>query len=253
MTLVRQIVDTTEEQIKNAQSLVRRSWLVGLGAAGTAVDTTETTFNKFVRRGEKVAQSTRKDLQKLNARFRREQRELQNDVQDAEQNIEQRLTDVVAAFNIPTRRDLRVLDARIAQLNTQLHDLNVGETTTVVFPIHNYETLTVDEINAVLPSLHLKDLYAVEQYEVANAKRVTVLREVERQFADRLSENGEIREPFIGYDILRADEVVAKLEGLGLVELHHVKLYEATHAKRVTVQREVERRIEAARTASVVA
>ncbi|MBA3470070.1 MAG: phasin family protein [Herpetosiphonaceae bacterium] len=252
MTIVRQIVDTTEGQIKNARTLVRRSWLVSLGAAGMAVDTTESTFNKFVRRGEKVAQATRKDLKKLNTRFRREQRELQHDVQEAEQNIEQRLTDVVSAFNIPTRRDLRVLDARIAQLNTQLHDLNAGETTTVEFPIHNYATLTAEEINAVLPSLHLQDLYAVELYEAANAKRVTVLREVERQFADRLSENGEIREPFIGYDVLRAEEVVAKLEGLGLAGLHHVKLYESTHAKRVTVQREVERRIEAVRSANVV-
>ncbi len=252
MTIVRQIVDTTEGQIKTARSLVRRSWLVSLGAAGMAVDTTESNFNKFVRRGEKVAQATRKDLQKLNARLRREQRELQHDVQDAEQNIEQRLTDVVAAFNIPTRRDLRVLDARIAQLNTQLHDLNVGETTAVAFPIPSYDTLTAEEINAVLPGLQLQDLYAVEQYEVTNAKRVTVLREVERQFAERLTENGEIREPFIGYDILRADEVVAKLDGLVLAELHHVKIYESTHAKRVTVQREVERRIEASRNAVVV-
>ena len=150
MTIVRQIVDTTEGQIKTARSLVRRSWLVSLGAAGMAVDTTESTFNKFVRRGEKVAQATRKDLKKLNARLRREQRELQHDVQDAEQNIEQRLTDVVAAFNIPTRRDLRVLDARISQLNTQLHDLNVGETSVVEFPISSYDTLTADEINALV-------------------------------------------------------------------------------------------------------
>ena len=36
---------------------------------------------------------------------------------------------------------------------------------------------------------------------------------------------------------------------LSLPELRHVKLYESTHAKRVTVQREVERQIEARLTA----
>ena len=245
MAIVRQIVDTTEERIKSAQSLVRRSWLVGLGAAGMAADTTESTFNKLVRRGEKVAQSTRQDLRKLNERLRREQRQLQNDVQDAEQTVERRLTEVVSALNIPTRRDLRVLDARIAQLNAQLHELTASEQ--AQFPIPNYASLTAEEINAVLPSLHLQDLYAVELYEAANANRVTVLREIERQFADRLSQNGDIREPFIGYDILRAEEVAAKLADLGLAGLRHVKLYESTHAKRVTVLRDVDRRIEAAR------
>lgn len=254
MTIVRQIANTTEEQMKHAQTLVRRSWLAGLGVAGLAADTTETTFNKLVRRGEKATRQARQELSRLSTRMRREQRELQHDVQDAEASLERRLIDVVASFNIPTRRDLRVLDARIAQLNAQLGDLNIVEAAAPVeFPVYNYDVMTAEEINAVLPSLVLNDLYAVEQYEATNGKRVTVLREVERQIADRLTENGEIREPFMGYDILRAEEVVAKLEGLSLLELQHVKLYESTHAKRVTVQRDVERRIEALRSELVAA
>lgn len=243
MAIVRQIADTTEEQIKNVQSLVRRSWLASLGAAGLAADTTEKTFNKFVNRGEKVAETTRKELDKLNARLRREQKSLTNDVEEASQTAERKLTNVLANFNIPTRRDLRVLDARIAQLNVQLRDFNGGESAGV--PIHNYDALNVEEITALLPTLVVADLYAVEQYESIGTKRVTVLREVERQIAQRLSENGEITQPFDGYDALRAEEVVGKLESLALAELRHVKLYESTHAKRVTVQREVERRIEA--------
>lgn len=247
MTIVRQIADTTEEQIKNAQGMIRRSWLASLGVVSLAADTTEKTFNKLVVRGEKATKEARKELKKINGRLRREQQNLAQDVEDAGETVERKLTDVLGSLNVPSRRDLRVLDARVAQLNAQLRELNGtdGEPT----PIHNYDALNVEEINAVLPGLKLDDLYAVEEYEATHNKRVTVLREVERQIADRLSENGEITEPFLGYQVLRAEEVVAKLETLSLPELRHVKLYEATHAKRVTVQREVERQIEARLTA----
>ena len=247
MTIVRQIADTTEEQIKNAQGMIRRSWLASLGAVGMAADTTEKTFNKLVVRGEKATKDARKELKKINTRLRREQQNLTQDVEDAGETVERKLTDVLSSLNVPSRRDLRVLDARVAQLNAQLRELNGADET--VTPINNYETLNVEEINAVLPGLKLDDLYTVEEYEATHNKRVTVLREVERQIADRLSENGEITEPFLGYQALRAEEVVAKLETLSLPELRHVKLYESTHAKRVTVQREVERQIETRLTA----
>jgi poly(hydroxyalkanoate) granule-associated protein len=246
MTIVRQIADTTEEQIKNAQGMIRRSWLASLGAVGMAADTTEKTFNKLVVRGEKATKDARKELKKINTRLRREQQNLTQDVEDAGETVERKLTDVLSSLNVPSRRDLRVLDARVAQLNAQLRELNGADAAT---PIHNYDTLNVEEINAVLPGLKLDDLYTVEEYEATHNKRVTVLREVERQIADRLSENGEITEPFLGYQALRAEEVVAKLETLSLPELRHVKLYESTHAKRVTVQREVERQIETRLTA----
>jgi poly(hydroxyalkanoate) granule-associated protein len=246
MTIVREIADTTEEQIKKAQGMIRRSWLASLGAVGMAADTTEQTFNKLVVRGEKATKDARKELKKINSRLRREQQNLTQDVEDAGETVERKLTDVLSSLNVPSRRDLRVLDARVAQLNAQLRELNGADAAT---PIHNYDTLNVEEINAVLPGLKLDDLYTVEEYEATHNKRVTVLREVERQIADRLSENGEITEPFLGYQVLRAEEVVAKLETLSLPELRHVKLYESTHAKRVTVQREVERQIETRLTA----
>jgi poly(hydroxyalkanoate) granule-associated protein len=246
MTIVREIADTTEEQIKKAQGMIRRSWLASLGAVGMAADTTEQTFNKLVVRGEKATKDARKELKKINSRLRREQQNLTQDVEDAGETVERKLTDVLSSLNVPSRRDLRVLDARVAQLNAQLRELNGADAAT---PIHNYDTLNVEEINAVLPGLKLDDLYTVEEYEATHNKRVTVLREVERQIADRLSENGEITEPFLGYQALRAEEVVAKLETLSLPELRHVKLYESTHAKRVTVQREVERQIETRLTA----
>ena len=244
MPIVRQIADTTEEQIKNAQGLIRRSWLASLGVVGLTLDTTEKTFNKLVVRGEKVADTTRDELKKINLRLRREQKNLSNDVDDAGENVERKLADVLTTFNVPTRRDLRVLDARVSQLNAQLRDINAIEAIEAAEPIHNYDVMNVEEVIAVLPALTLNDLYTVEQIEVAGAKRVTVLREVERQIAERLTENGEITEPFMGYQILRAEEVVAKLDIMTVAELRHVKLYEATHAKRVTVQRDVERRIE---------
>ncbi len=244
MTIVRQIADTTEEQIKNVQGLVRRSWLAALGVAGMAIDSSENTFKKCVNRGEDVAKTTKDELKKLNQRLRREQAQLNEDIQDAEQTAERKVTDVLASFNVPSRRDLRVLDARINQLNVQLRELN-SELHPSGKPLQNYDELNVEEINAVLPTLKLDDLYHVEHYEISHQGRVTILREVERQIAQRLTENGEITTPFAGYDALRAEEVVAQLDGMSLAELRHVKLYESTHAKRVTVQREVERRIEA--------
>lgn len=251
MSFVRDIADKTEEQIKTARKTARRSWLASLGIAGLAKDTTEETFEKLVRRGEKVADSTRAELEKLNQRLRREQRKLNADVQDAEQTAERKLTEVLASFNIPTRRDLQVLDARIAQLNTQLRDLNAGQPAGA--PVANYANLNVDEVNALLPNLSIGELYTVEQYEATNQRRVTVLREVDRQINLRLTENTEVAAPFADYNELRAEDVVERLAGLSAAELRHVKAYESTHAKRVTVLRDVDRRIETAWNEAVVA
>ncbi len=246
MTIIRDIAETTEKQIKTVRKTARRSWLAGLGVAGMAMDTTEKRFNKYVKRGEKVSKEVRADLKKVNARVRREQENVMADVEDASDSIERKVTDVLANLNVPTRNSLRVLDTRIAQLNAQLRELNGGNEI-VVAPVAKYDTLTAEEVNAVLPRLSLDELYNVEVYEARNQNRVTVLREVERQIAQRISENGEIKEPFAGYAEMKVEEVVAKLDDMGVAELHHVKLYESTHAKRVTVQREVERRLEAVR------
>lgn len=51
--------------------------------------------------------------------------------------------------------------------------------------------------------------------------------------------------PIVGYDTLTAKEVVAKLDKLTVAELVDVKQYEMAHEDRVTVLREVDRRIEA--------
>jgi polyhydroxyalkanoate synthesis regulator phasin len=243
MTIVRQIADTTEEQFKNVQKLARRSWLAALGLAGMTLDNTEKTYGKFIKRGEKTAAVARTEVKKLGQRLRREQSRLNEDVQDASETVERKVTDLLANFNVPTRRALRVLDTRISQLTHQLRELNADAAETA--PIANYDDLNVEEVVALLPSLNLADLQALDLYETANQRRVTVLREVERQIAQRLTSNGKISEPFNGYDALRADDVAARLEGLTLAELRHIKLYESTHAKRVTVQREVERRIDA--------
>ena len=244
MTLIRQVADTTEEQIKNVQTLVRRSWLASLGVAGLVQDTTKTTFNKAVRRGEGVADTTREELKKINTRLRSEQAKLSEDVEDAEETIERKVTDVLTNFNVPSRRDLRVLDTRINQLNVQLRELNTVMPDGSREPLQNYDAMNVEEINAVLPTLIIEDLYAVESYERSHVARVTILREVERQIGQRLTEQGEISEPFAGYDALRVEEVIARLEGMSLSELRHIKLYESTHAKRVTVQRAIDNQIE---------
>lgn len=252
MSFVRDLADKTEEQIKTARQTARRSWLASLGIAGLAKDTTEETFEKLVRRGEKVADGTRAELEKVAQRLRREQRKLNDDVQDAEQTAERKLTEVLATFNIPTRRDLQVLDARIAQLNTQLRDLNAGQPANGL-PIHNYAELNADDVNALLPGLVLSDLQAVEQYEATNQRRVTVLREIDRQINLRLTDKTEVSAPFADYNELRAEDVVERLAGLSAAELRHVKAYESTHAKRVTVLRDVDRRIEASWNEAVVA
>lgn len=244
MTIIRQIADTTEKQVKSAQKVARRSWLAGLGVAGLAIDSGEKTFKKLIKRGEKVAAGVRGDLKDLNTRLRREQKSLNEDVQDASQTVERGVSDVLEGLNIPSRKTLRVLDARIAQLNAQLRELGSDGS---IAPVANYDSLTAEEIIVLMPSLSLDELFALEAYESNHAKRVTVQREIEQAIAKHLTVDGEIREPFAGYEALRAEEAIAKLEGLGIAELHHVKLFEASHAKRVTVQREVERRLEALR------
>jgi poly(hydroxyalkanoate) granule-associated protein len=51
--------------------------------------------------------------------------------------------------------------------------------------------------------------------------------------------------PVVNYDTFTAKEVIALLEGLTIAELIEIKRYEEEHEKRVTVLREVARRLEA--------
>ncbi|GIV96856.1 MAG: hypothetical protein KatS3mg057_1513 [Herpetosiphonaceae bacterium] len=177
----RTITNASKYAARHLQTLARRSWLVGIGAVSVALDSTESGFEKLVERGAQIEAQQRKELADLRARITREYNELGQDLAEARSTAANKLADLLRQINLPSPRDLQMLDKRIAQLAEQLTDLNVEQESDEPFP--GYAKLRADEVVKRLAGMDRQGLERVREYETAHNSRVTVLREIERLLA----------------------------------------------------------------------
>lgn len=98
-------------------------------------------------------------------------------------------------------------------------------------PIANYDELTVEEVNAQLSGMTNEALGRVKRYEMTHQNRVTITREVDNQMAD-------LSIPF--YDKLTIAEIEPLLSPLSADQIQTIRDYEATHANRVTLLRQLD-------------
>ncbi|MGH2543187.1 MAG: hypothetical protein ACRDIB_10330, partial [Ardenticatenaceae bacterium] len=113
---------------------------------------------------------------------------------------------------------------------------------------------TVDEVMNALAGLDEMQLRTVRAYEVNHKNRVTVLRAIDEQLAQKdelhaaatsaktMGVNG-MGTPIANYDELNAQEVESALEGLDLAQLGAVRAYELSHKNRVTVLRAIDQKL----------
>lgn len=189
MSIIKKISTTLDEQTKTARTVARKSLLVSLGAAGMAKDTASKNFATFIRRGEKVEQLGRKQIQQVEERVSRERIELNADIREARVTVTKSLDKVLGRLNLPTSSDMAALDYRIGQLSTELHQLLVTEEQPIVTePIEGYSKLKADDVISLLPQLTLEQVQHIRTYEATHANRVTVLREADRLLSAKFHE-----------------------------------------------------------------
>lgn len=191
---------------------------------------------------------------------------------------------------------LKVLELRIETMLTELMDMGRREMGEVeerinslvsrldreledeIRPIANYDEKTVDEITGELDDLDGMQLRTIRAHEVNNKNRVTILRAIDEQLAQRDELNiaggksfvdrveagvervtkraekveatvekkvDELVNPIDNYDELNVEQVSAKLSTLNVAQLGTVRAYEVANKNRVTVLRALDDELEA--------
>ena len=117
------IVTEVEDAAAKASSTLveglRKVLLASLGAVAMTRDEVEAFVNKLVERGE-LAQ---KDGEKLVKELRSRVRESRPQVQKVGERVEQGVEEFLNRLNIPSKRDIEELSAKIAQLSARVDEL----------------------------------------------------------------------------------------------------------------------------------
>jgi hypothetical protein len=98
-------------------------------------------------------------------------------------------------------------------------------------PIKSYDSLGVDEIEDRLDGLTQTDLARLYGYERAHQDRTTVVDAIEARILDL---------PIPAYDLLKASEILQRLDGLDAEELELLQTYESVTKRRSTVISKIE-------------
>jgi len=98
---------------------LRRLLLASIGAVAMTFDEAESFVNKLVERGE-LAQ---KDAEKLLREMRSKLRQGRPQVREVSERVEQGVEEFLNRLNIPSKRDIEDLSAKIAQLSARVEEL----------------------------------------------------------------------------------------------------------------------------------
>lgn len=122
---VREVVENGKEASSSFVELVRKMLLAGVGAVAMTRDETEQFVNKLVERGEIAQKDAEKLLRDVQGRLRQGRAEV-NVKEQAEKvgsRVEQGMEDFLNRLNIPSKRDIEDLSAKIAQLSARVEEL----------------------------------------------------------------------------------------------------------------------------------
>jgi poly(hydroxyalkanoate) granule-associated protein len=132
---VRQIEDPEAEPDTSVQVLevVRKLMLAGFGALALSRDEAETFLNRLVERGELAQKDAQKLIEENVERFRKTSQqpgdELQSNIANIGASVENSLEQFLNRLNIPSKRDIDDLSAKIAQLAARVEELRRGQET----------------------------------------------------------------------------------------------------------------------------
>jgi poly(hydroxyalkanoate) granule-associated protein len=103
---------------------LRRLLLASVGAVALTADEIEGFVNKLVERGELAQKDAERLLRELQARMRQGRPR----AEDVEERVESGMEQFLNRLNIPSKRDIDELSAKIAQLAARVEELRKTQT-----------------------------------------------------------------------------------------------------------------------------
>ena len=108
----------------------RQIWLAGLGAYTKAEEDAGKIFEKLVKEGEEIENMTRgvveKRIKVVEDTVEGVKEKANGTIGKLESVFDQRVSKALQKMGIPTRAEIKVLEAQIAELKAQLNESNKG-------------------------------------------------------------------------------------------------------------------------------
>ena len=103
--------------------LLRKMLLAGVGAVAMSRDETEQFVSKLVERGELAQKDAEKLLRDVQSRLRQSRPEVQEQAEKVTTRAQHGMEEFLNRLNIPSKRDIEDLSAKIAQLAARVEEL----------------------------------------------------------------------------------------------------------------------------------
>ena len=120
---VRDVVEEGKEAGYSFVELLRKMVLAGVGAVAMSRDETEQLVDKLVERGELAQKDAEKLLRDVRSRLRQSRPDVQEQAEKVTVRAQQGMEDFLNRLNIPSKRDIEDLSAKIAQLAARVEEL----------------------------------------------------------------------------------------------------------------------------------
>jgi len=120
---VREIVENGKETGASFVEVLRKLLLAGIGAVALSRDETEAFVNRLVERGELAQKDAEKLLHEVQSKLRRGTPNVEAQTEKFSSRVEQGMEEFLNRLNIPSKRDIEDLSAKIAQLAARVEEL----------------------------------------------------------------------------------------------------------------------------------
>jgi len=120
---VRDVAEEGKEVGHSFVELLRKVVLAGVGAVAMSRDETEQLVAKLVERGELAQKDAEKLLRDVQSRLRQRRPDVQEQAEKVTIRAQQGMEDFLNRLNIPSKRDIEDLSAKIAQLAARVEEL----------------------------------------------------------------------------------------------------------------------------------
>jgi poly(hydroxyalkanoate) granule-associated protein len=120
---VREVAENGAEASKSLVEGLRKLLLAGIGAVALSRDETEDFVNKLVARGELAQKDAEKLMREMQTRLRQSRPDVGQQAEKVGARVEQGMEEFLNRLNIPSKRDIEELSAKIAQLAARVEEL----------------------------------------------------------------------------------------------------------------------------------
>jgi poly(hydroxyalkanoate) granule-associated protein len=120
---VRDVAEEGKDVGHSFIDLLRKMLLAGVGAIAMSRDETEQFVAKLVERGELAQKDAEKLLRDVQSRLRQSRPEVQEQAEKVTTHAQHGMEEFLNRLNIPSKRDIEELSAKIAQLAARVEEL----------------------------------------------------------------------------------------------------------------------------------